>query len=143
MHYIFVYGSLKRCHYNSYHLSGSQYLGTVTTEKKYDLISLGSYPGVIFGDCRVSGEVYLIDDCTLKNLDILEGEGTWYKREFVELHPNAPREFQGRTWYYRYLRLEELKLDYGGEFVEVTNRGIQVINQDTKIWNPRTVQVRA
>lgn len=91
---VFVYGTLKRLHYNHYLLEGSnvhgtKYLGKTYIKGPYRMLSLGNFPGVQFDPLGVKepqtiyGEVYEIDANTLKSLDILEGNGNFYTRQKV------------------------------------------------------------
>lgn len=80
---VFVYGSLKRGHYNNRHLDGATYLGEYRTPPKYALYDLGPFPAMTEADRGVSvqGEVYLIDSKTLDRLDRLEGHPRFYERK--------------------------------------------------------------
>jgi len=82
MHNVFVYGSLKQGFGNHRLLSFSQFLGEATTkDSHFSMISLGGFPGVFDdGESRISGEVYRVNDSTLRNLDGLESEGSFYSR---------------------------------------------------------------
>lgn len=91
---VFVYGTLKRLHYNhevieSDSAVGTQFLGACFIEGPYQMRDLGSYPGVQqLGDSklnnRIYGEVYKVTEATLKGLDILEGNGHFFTRSHVE-----------------------------------------------------------
>jgi len=69
---IFVYGTLLSKLERSYVLDGSEFIGEaiVGGAKLYDL---GYYPGIKHGDGAVVGELYNVDDKTLKILDTIEG----------------------------------------------------------------------
>ena len=45
------------------------------------MFNLGTYPGIECGEGVVLGELYLVDDDTLRMLDELEEEGYLYLRE--------------------------------------------------------------
>lgn len=84
---IFVYGTLKTGYGNHRLLLDSNYMG----EGKiigYDLYDLGSFPGIIGGTGEVLGEIYEIDQYTLKKVDMLEAEGFLYSRVPVEVFQN-------------------------------------------------------
>lgn len=86
--YIFVYGTLKKGEPNHYLLSGSEFICPTETKEKYTMLDMGRFPGVLkedFSDRSVSikGEIYDVDEKTLRNLDTYEGD--WYFREEVEL----------------------------------------------------------
>jgi gamma-glutamylcyclotransferase (GGCT)/AIG2-like uncharacterized protein YtfP len=82
---VFVYGSLKRGFNNNWYLENSKFICNDMTEPKWDMINLGAFPGVIDGSYNIYGEVYEIDDDTLKMLDQLEGHPTLYIRRTVKL----------------------------------------------------------
>jgi len=98
---IFVYGSLKRGFGNNrYFLSSdAEFVGPCTTaDSNFDMISLGSFPAVFrnsddalyppageLRNCRITGEVYRVDAKTLVALDMLEGNGSFYTREQIEV----------------------------------------------------------
>lgn len=95
LHLVFVYGTLRKGECNHSLLQNSEYLGMFETEPNYQLFNIGSYPGVTEGNCRVIGEVYRINDDTLKQLDILEDVPIEYIRESIE----TP---YGSAWFYIY-----------------------------------------
>jgi len=78
---ILVYGTLKRGH-DAHSLMGkAKFLGEYTTLPEYTMFDLGSYPGVIgSGALPVSGELYDVDEVTLKRLDRYEGHPNLYRR---------------------------------------------------------------
>ena len=81
---VFVYGSLKRGHSNHGFLHGADLLGAHTTRAAYTLLDLGYFPGVISGGTTaIQGEIYRIDDDTLRALDRLEGHPELYQREVI------------------------------------------------------------
>jgi gamma-glutamylcyclotransferase (GGCT)/AIG2-like uncharacterized protein YtfP len=87
---VFVYGTLKSGHHrNGIYLSGSKFVGQATIDG-FELYSIrGAFPAVVrpadgqLGGL-VYGEVYEVDDGTLRALDRLEQNGTMYTREIVE-----------------------------------------------------------
>lgn len=86
-HTVFVYGSLKRVHYNHDLLGNSKFLGTVTTRDKYSMYSLGCFPAIKkdSNGLPVVGELYSVSDEVLKTLDMLEGHPDMYCREEITL----------------------------------------------------------
>jgi len=89
---IFVYGTLKRGGSNHVFLNNQRLLGAARTTPGYTLYSLGDYPGMVRapGDTAgVTGELWVVDDACLAELDRLEGldEGL-YERVDVLLAPN-------------------------------------------------------
>lgn len=83
---VFVYGTLmSNGHNHQYYLQGHKYLGQAILSG-YALYNLGSYPGVVADETgQVLGELYEIDLKTLRRLDILEGNGSLYIRQPVEV----------------------------------------------------------
>lgn len=94
-HRVLVYGTLRQGESNHYLLSDSQFLGSVVTQAQFQLFDLGPYPAVIKGDQTLVAEVYLVDDETMQQLDILEDYPHEYDRELV----TTPH---GQAWIYLY-----------------------------------------
>lgn len=95
-HKLFVYGSLKRGHWNFRLLENSHFVGTATTTRPYLLMDFGGFPGMynqgIVGlndVAHVKGELYEVDDATLRSCDCLEGHPTMYKRTPIEVRMNT------------------------------------------------------
>ena len=86
-HLVFVYGSLKRGFGNHDVLGGSPLIArTRTVGRCFNMISLGAFPAVLnSGDYDIEGELYEVDNYTLEALDMLEGEGSLYRRQKVGL----------------------------------------------------------
>jgi gamma-glutamylcyclotransferase (GGCT)/AIG2-like uncharacterized protein YtfP len=106
-HYVFVYGTLKTGEPNHYLLKDAANISRQcwTNGKLYD--SFCGYPFLApSNECRVYGELYLVNDAELSNLDRLEGyekngQNNLYNRveqtvhlgnrsfqAFVYVHPN-------------------------------------------------------
>jgi gamma-glutamylaminecyclotransferase len=82
MIHVFVYGSLKRGFRNHHFLATSRFVGTGTTRCCFDLLDLGYFPAAIKpGMFAIQGELFSVDRHTLKNLDRLEANGVFYRRE--------------------------------------------------------------
>lgn len=93
---IFVYGSLKRDHWNHRTLQGSKFLGNVTTKGKYYLTDCG-FPYLIPEEALrdagrgatapVAGEMYQVtSEEVMDSLDALEGVGYGhYKHHTLEV----------------------------------------------------------
>lgn len=93
MNLVFVYGTLKRGGANHQCLHGQKFLGDARTVAGFTLYTLGDYPGMVrvAGDTvGVTGELWLVNDAGLTELDRLEGtdEGL-YERVEVPLAPNS------------------------------------------------------
>ena len=86
-HFVFVYGSLKIGFHNDMLLSSAEYLGDSITMDKYLMESYGRVP-ILHKDAHhhICGEIYAVNDDELERLDILEGNGTHYKRELIYLY---------------------------------------------------------
>ena len=87
MNRIFVYGTLKKGHGNWHYIlkNHSLFMGEHTTEPVFTMIDLGAFPGVLAdGDTRIKGEVFEIDDETMRRVDSLEGYPEFYNRQQIE-----------------------------------------------------------
>lgn len=100
---VFVYGSLKRGFGNHDLLAKSKFHGSLNTaEDCYHMNSLGAFPAVttVSDDCEngysISGELYTVDSATLRKLDQLEGNGSFYTRQLVRLDSPVIKE----AWIY-------------------------------------------
>lgn len=84
---LFVYGTLHKKQPNHKRfLSDAVYLGEAETKRKYELYDVGGFPGMLRGGRnRVVGELYAVDDDTLKTIDRLEGVPHMYRREKIRL----------------------------------------------------------
>ena len=85
---VFCYGSLKRGFGNHRLLDTSTFVGEAITEARYTMIPLGFFPGVIqSGNTSIRGELYDVDEVTLRRLDRLEGHPTFYQRQEIDVLP--------------------------------------------------------
>ena len=82
---LFVYGTLKRGFPNHSVIAGAggTFVCNGITEPKFNLISLGAYPGMVEGVVRVRGEVYGVKGLGLT--DHLEGYPHFYNRKIVDI----------------------------------------------------------
>lgn len=95
-----TYGTLKK-DYNNYkrYLTQSEYIGSGITQDKYPLI-IKDMPHMIEEEgigFQVEVDVFTVSAQVLKDLDVLEGHPTWYRRKVI------PIEFNGKThscWVY-------------------------------------------
>ena len=83
-HFVFVYGTLRKGSWNHSLLKTSRCVGKGRTRKRYALYS-DSVPYVVKDEAvaRIAGEVYEVDDSTLKRLDGLERHPDWFERELI------------------------------------------------------------
>ena len=83
---VFVYGTLKRGFGNHHLLSRANYLGKAVTKEFYALY-VSNIPFVIRTEqvSHIHGEVYLVGQAMLEDLDSLEGHPGWYKRAQVSV----------------------------------------------------------
>lgn len=100
MYYVFVYGSLKKGKGNDRLLTKAKFITEAVMTGHYKMVSFGNFPGVILVNDppmrNVLGEVYEIDDKTLHNLDVLEGNGHFYQRTLVTVRSTE----KGRNDFY-------------------------------------------
>jgi len=82
---VFVYGTLKKGFGNHHLLSKSLYHGDYSTAPSHKMVSLGGFPGVVFGKgtAAIKGEVYEVADDVLDRLDRLEGYPSFYDRKSI------------------------------------------------------------
>jgi gamma-glutamylaminecyclotransferase len=89
---LFVYGTLKRGGRGNRLLVGQQFLGEATTEPRYRLYDLGTYPGLVKDEANglaVKGELWAVDDACLAELDDYEYAPELYAREPVAIPGRA------------------------------------------------------
>ena len=96
-----VYGTLKRNHGNHRLLEDALYIGTGHTFRHYPLVIKNSglpflleRPGAGY---KVSVEVYLVNNATLRMLDALEGHPNWYYRKKIDVVLGDDKE---KAWVY-------------------------------------------
>jgi gamma-glutamylcyclotransferase (GGCT)/AIG2-like uncharacterized protein YtfP len=58
---------------------------TITRDARFNMISMLRFPAVITGNERIYGELYEVDGQALRVLDRLEGNGSFYERQLVDL----------------------------------------------------------
>ena len=83
---LFVYGTLRSGHMRNSVLSNEEHLGKFKTIKKYKMISLRSFPGLLEnGNRSIVGELYKVSLNTLFTCDRIEGHPHFYERRFIKL----------------------------------------------------------
>ena len=84
MEKVFVYGSLLKGLGNHRLLEESTLIGTTRSPQGFNMVDLGAFPGVLVDEKitegTVIGEVYEVDETTMRRLDGLEG----YNRDYPE-----------------------------------------------------------
>jgi len=112
MDMVFVYGTLMKGYGNHRnYLSHSEFLGAGEITG-YALYAVSSFPGIVpQGGAKVKGEVYNVDQDTLKRLDCLEGEGSLYLRKQVEILMNGQR-VQAWTYIWNHETRGTVKINY-------------------------------
>lgn len=96
MHKVFVYGSLLSGLGNHRLLESSKLIGNAITPPEFIMIDLGSFPGVVHvleSGSTVVGEVYEVDDITMKRLDRLEGYNEEHPSHGLYNRMKIPTEF--------------------------------------------------
>ena len=84
--HVFVYGTLLWKEPNHRLLASSRLVRQAKTTPEFELLDLGSFPGMVSGgSTSVEGEVYEVDQETLRKLDRLEGHPRFYKRQKIRL----------------------------------------------------------
>lgn len=117
---VFVYGTLRKGRGNHHILQGSTFKGQAKV--KGDLYREGFLPVAKQGEGVITGEVYEVDDRTLKLLDRLEGHPGWYRRELVPLLSGVA----GEAWIYFYpprLAARAVKVESGDYVLSMTEEG--------------------
>ncbi len=112
MQKVFVYGTLKKGYVNSYLLEGSTYLGTAKSVSRWTMIGEGmAFPYLLESDWDsgqlVEGEVYEVDEDTLKKLDRLEGVPTHYKHSTIYVSYNNGRNSENVMTYVKATPISE------------------------------------
>ena len=92
---IFVYGTLREGSGNWRGLLAPLKGVDAKTNKKYRMLSHGGFPAVYKAEengVQITGELFVIDDSTLGEVDRLEGNPTWYNREEIKVTTKTGEE---------------------------------------------------
>ena len=122
---IFVYGTLRKGMGNHHLLEGSGFLGMGETVVRYGMYVLpGGIPYVKRRSgmkAVIVGEVYEVDEDTLRRIDRLEGHPDFYRRRLVPVMLNTEEKI--RAWLY-FLADEDREGDLfiGGNYVHFIGR---------------------
>jgi gamma-glutamylcyclotransferase (GGCT)/AIG2-like uncharacterized protein YtfP len=118
MEKVFVYGTLRAGFWNHRFLNGATRLGETSQKwKTYEKFVMGKwelngfpmarrpYEGMPtkFRKHHIVGEVYEVNDETMKNLDRIEQNGRMYQREIVEIFNETTGEMH-ECWVYLWLK---------------------------------------
>jgi gamma-glutamylcyclotransferase (GGCT)/AIG2-like uncharacterized protein YtfP len=97
-HLVFVYGSLRSGNAEELSIRFPDSKFVAVAHVKGSLYDLGAYPGLLLNDASslVVGEVYEVNDETLKRLDDFEASSD-YVRKQVEVHTGADKM---KCWIY-------------------------------------------
>ena len=98
---LFVYGTLKRGCRNHGAMRGAEFVGEAWTTPGYLLVNCGSYPGLVRAGNQqagmaIHGELYLVSEEKLAELDRFEGVPLEYVRETIGLADGSEAE----TYFY-------------------------------------------
>lgn len=86
VHRVFVYGTLMKGEHHHEAISQARFLGLAETKPEYELVQIDYYPAMLPGGAsKIIGEIYEVDDATLKKLDELEEVPTQFVRETITL----------------------------------------------------------
>lgn len=110
---VFVYGTLKRAHYNHKCLQESEFIGKARSRDSYPMVcSNGIYPYLIEkpGEGHnIRGEVYRIDPGVLRILDRLEGYPDYYYREEIMVSLESHETLLALTYFFN---IEQQRFEY-------------------------------
>jgi gamma-glutamylcyclotransferase (GGCT)/AIG2-like uncharacterized protein YtfP len=110
---VFVYGTLMKgnSNYKSF-LGDADFIGEFVA-RGFALYDLGSYPGIIHSESdKVKGELFSIDDKTLRKLDRLEGEGSLYIRKLISVVNDSDESQEAYTYVYNQDVSKKVKVEY-------------------------------
>jgi gamma-glutamylcyclotransferase (GGCT)/AIG2-like uncharacterized protein YtfP len=95
---LFVYGTLMKGMRNHIYLEKAQFLGEGTTQPVFELLSNGSIPAMRDGSEAVKGELYEVDEETLKSLDMLEEVSSeLYEKREIEVSGKKATAYLGKS----------------------------------------------
>jgi gamma-glutamylcyclotransferase (GGCT)/AIG2-like uncharacterized protein YtfP len=88
---VVVYGSLRAGMGNNRVIDGAKLLSTETVSLPFEMIDMGSYPGLIRSDevNDIEVEVYEVNPQTYRRVEQLEGYPSFYNRELIETKVGA------------------------------------------------------
>jgi len=107
---LFCYGTLKSGERNNHLVAGGKLVGPTKTYEGFALIDLGTFPGLVKGTKAIEGEVWEVDEATVRMLDRFEGVHSGrYVREQIMLEDGRrvqaylyaceyDKEYPGTCW---------------------------------------------
>ncbi len=105
-HLVFVYGSLKRGEHNHGLLRAAEYRGEARTGQQFRLYAFRDYPALVRDENdpqAIAGEIYAVDEATLRLLDRLEDNGRLYQRVMIDVDSLQRPNERLRAWVYLFL----------------------------------------
>ena len=112
----FCYGTLKKGYSNNRLLATSTFVREAVTEPLYRLWDVGWFPGLTEDSENgkaIQGEIWSIDEQTLRRLDMLEGTPHLYRREFLKIQ-GMTEPVQGYIYNQSTSRLKECSPVWNG-----------------------------
>lgn len=110
---VFVYGTLKRGHYNHKCLRGAEFVDTAQSVESYPMVCVNeTYPYLIDKEgegFRIEGEVFRISQSILRVLDKLEDYPDYYGRREIPVQLDNGEELLAMCYF---LNLETQPFDY-------------------------------
>ena len=91
MEIVGVYGTLKRGFGNHRLLETADFLGECIFSGA-EMYTNGGFPIVFDGKNEILGEVYRVNPTIMRILDVLEGEGSMYKRRQIPVRVLQPKQ---------------------------------------------------
>ena len=104
-HIVFVYGTLKKGYGNHQLLKDAEFIGeAISAEDGFEMVSFGGFPGVLRRpdlNYRIHGELYRLNDRSLMQMDMLEGNGSFYNRNELDFYTlDQPSMVKHTAWVY-------------------------------------------
>jgi len=85
-HLVFVYGTLMKGELHHTTIAHARFLRAAETLPEYELVQIDYYPAMLPGGSHaIRGELYEVDDQTLRRLDHLEDVPHYYERLIIPL----------------------------------------------------------
>ncbi len=85
-HLVFVYGTLMKGELHHTTIAHARFVRRAETQLGYELVQIDYYPAMLTGGTsRIVGELYEVDDSTLRRLDHLEEVPNYYERHTIAL----------------------------------------------------------